>query len=195
MKTSAVSTPFEPWNRRFPRTREEPWRGPRPAGLFGPPLGAPVGLAADDPPRAKVLVVEDNAPLALELQRLLGGAGYRVVGPAAALADVQRLIDRQTIDGAIVDLDVDRRSPLPVADLLAFADVPFVFLAAGPFADLPAQHRLRPIVDKPSIHDRLIPALERVMSRRADAGNDNRWPAIAGAGATVVPWARVYPQL
>ena len=41
------------------------------------------------------------------------------------------MIRRGDIDCAILDLDVDRRAPLPIADILAFADVPFGYLTTG----------------------------------------------------------------
>jgi CheY-like chemotaxis protein len=68
---------------------------------------SPPSLATLDLPRGKVLVVVDDAIVALDLQRLLHEAGYRVVGPATTVAEIQRMIQRGDIDCAIVDLDVD----------------------------------------------------------------------------------------
>jgi CheY-like chemotaxis protein len=185
--TSAASTLGNSWN-RLSSTGLNPQ--PLAAGAAFPPSWAPVALAADDPPRGKVLVIEDEAVVALDLQRALREAGFRAVGPATTLADIQRLIERGAIDCAILDLDVDRRAPLPIADLLAFADVPFVFLTAGSRPALPLQHRRRPVVEKPFNRSALLAAVEEAMAGKK-AANDNR-----GYGARpALPWPRVYPPL
>ena len=124
---SAASTLGDTWNRRHSDNNERIAPQPMPVGVrFSPP-----SLATLDLPQGKVLVVVDDAIMALDLQRLLHDAGYRVIGPATTVAEIQRMIERGDIDCAILDLDVDRRAPLPIADLLAFADVPFVYLTTG----------------------------------------------------------------
>ena len=179
--TSAASTLGDSWNRQ----------------LFEPqPMGqgvrlSPPSLATLDLPRGKVLVVVDDAIVALDLQRLLHEAGYRVIGPATTVGEIQRMIQRGDIDCAILDLDVDRRAPLPIADLLAFADVPFVYLTTGVLGPVPARHRQRPVVEKPFTREALLAAVEKAMARPREVANDNRWPI----GGSVVPWTRVYPPL
>jgi CheY-like chemotaxis protein len=188
---SAASTLGDTWNRRLTEHSKsfepQPMPMAMPAGVrFSPP-----SLTTLDLPQGKVLVVVDDAIMALDLQRLLHEAGYRVVGPAATVAEIQRMIQRGDIDCAILDLDIDRRAPLPIADLLAFADVPFVYLTTGVLGALPARHRQRPVVEKPFTRDVLLAAVAKAMVRRRQVANDNRWPA----GKTVVPWERVYPPI
>ena len=152
---------------------------------------SPPSLATLDLLQGKVLMVVDDAITALDLQRLLHEAGYRVIGPTTKLAEIQRMIQHGDIDCAILDLDVDRRAPLPIADLLAFADVPFVYLATGALGPVPSRHKQRPVVEKPFTRDVLLAAVERAMARRCQVANDNRW----AAGGSVVPWERVYPAI
>jgi DNA-binding NtrC family response regulator len=183
---SAASTLGDSWNRLSDcKERLEPQ--PMPVGVrFSPPSLAPLVL-----PQGKILMVVDDALMALDLQRLLHEAGYRVVGPATTVAEIQRMIQRGDIDCAILDLDIDRRAPLPIADLLAFADVPFVYLTTGALGPVPSRHRQRPVVEKPFTREILLAAVEKAMARAREVANDNRWPV----GGTVVPWARVYPPL
>src|SRR4051794_15346419 len=182
---SAASTLGHSWNRRHPDSNESIAPQPMPVGVrFSPP-----SLAALDLPQGKVLVVVDDAVIAFDLQRLLHDAGYRVVGPATTVGEIQRMIQRGDIDCAILDLDVDRRAPLPIADLLAFADVPFVYLTTGVLGTIPARHRQRPIVEKPFTPAAVLAAVEKAMAGRREIANDNRWPV----GGPVVPWERVYP--
>lgn len=187
---SAASTIGDTWNRRFSRAEGALQVEPSPCGS-APPAWAPAALAAAELPRGKVLVVADEARMVLELQQLLREAGFRVIGPAATLADIQRLIDRGPLDCAIVDLDTDRRFPLPASDLLALAEVPFVLLTPGPWRDIPQRHSHRPVVEKPVVRDELIAAVERAMGRRRLPANDNRWQS----PALVTPSSRLYPVL
>ena len=189
--TSAASTLGESWNRRHPISNAsfvpQP-TAPRPMaeGLrFSPP-----SLATLDVPQGRVLVVVDDALVALDLQRLLHEAGYRVVGPATTVGEIQRMIQRGDIDCAILDLDVDRRAPLPIADLLAFAEVPFVYLTTGVLGPVPSRHRNRPVVEKPFTRETLLAAVAKAMARPREVANDNRWQ-----GGVVVPWTRVYPPI
>lgn len=192
---STASTHSDPWSRRLsysPSVDVTHLRAePMPMGATIPPLWPPAGLAADDLPRGKILVVEDEATVALDLQRMLREAGFRVAGPVATLQDVERLIQRGTIDCALLDLDVNQRTPLPVADLLAFADVPFVFVTSGGRAGLSREHLHRPVLKKPFDQADLIAALERAMRKRPTAANDNRRTARLG----IDTWPRVFPSL
>jgi AmiR/NasT family two-component response regulator len=79
----------------------------------------------------RVLVVEDEALVAMLLEDELRDAGAEIVGPAASLGHALRLIDRAAADGglsaAVLDIDLDGRHVEPVADRLAALGVPFVF--------------------------------------------------------------------
>jgi hypothetical protein len=183
--TSAAPTLGDSWNRQLADNTGSMAVEPIYQGMrFSPP-----SLATLDLPRGKVLMVVDAIP-ALDLQRLLHEAGYRVVGPATSVAEIQRMIERGDIDCVVLDFEVDRRAPLPIADLLAFADVPFVYLTTGVSAPLPVWHRHRPVVERPFRRDALLAAVEKAMAKPRKGANDNHWH-----GGLVVPWTRVYPPL
>ncbi|MDO8901068.1 MAG: HWE histidine kinase domain-containing protein [Phenylobacterium sp.] len=76
----------------------------------------PVNLAG-----ARVLIVEDAALLAMELETGLSEAGALVVGPAYELEEALALLD-QPLDANLNGLSVS-----PVAEILAERGVPFVF--------------------------------------------------------------------
>ncbi|MGA0605633.1 HWE histidine kinase domain-containing protein [Phenylobacterium sp. VNQ135] len=75
---------------------------------------------------SRVLIVEDAVLLALELETGLSEAGAEVVGPAYELEEALALLDRP-IDAAVLDANLNGRSVMPVAELLAQRGVPFVF--------------------------------------------------------------------
>ena len=184
---SAASTLGDSWNGRLSDNTEVFSSRTNAKGMrFSPPTLAPSGL-----PRGRVLVAVEDVILTFDLQRLLREAGYCLVGPAASATEIQRMIQRGDIDCAILDLDVDRRAPLPIADLLAFADVPFVYLTTGVFGPVPPRHRQRPVVEKPMSRDALLAAVGTAVATSREATNRIR----ETAGAGVVPWERVYPPI
>jgi len=97
---------------------------------------------------ARVLIVEDAVLLALELETGLSEAGATVIGPAYELEEGMALLD-QPIDAAVLDANLNGRSVIPVAQVLAARGVPFVFAtgygeAGGAPTDFDA-----PIIRKP----------------------------------------------
>lgn len=54
----------------------------------------------------KILVVEDDALIAMELAERLTDMGYEVVGPAHSIAEAEALLERGTPDGALLDANL-----------------------------------------------------------------------------------------
>ena len=184
--TSAAPTLGESWNRQLSENIDGLASQPTAQGRrFSPP-----SLATLDFPQGKVLLVVDDAIVALDLQRLLNEANFLVRGPASTLVEVQRLLERGDIDCAILDRELDRRAPLPIADLLAFADVPFVYLTTRSLEPVPVWHRHRPVVEKPFNRKALLAAVEEATAKSGEIPNNESW-----VGGLVVPWTRVYPPL
>ena len=75
---------------------------------------------------ARVLIVEDAALLAMELETGLSEAGAMVIGPAYELEEAMALLD-QPLDAAVLDANLNGLSVSPAADILAERGVPFVF--------------------------------------------------------------------
>ncbi|MCZ0963753.1 response regulator [Paracoccus benzoatiresistens] len=76
----------------------------------------------------RILVVEDDYLLALDLQDNLADAGALVVGPVGTLAQaLERIRAEAHLDGAILDVNLGGEQAYPAADLLAERGVPFVF--------------------------------------------------------------------
>ncbi len=103
----------------------------RPDTVPDTPLGRVVEMAASPTcpanlAGARVLIVEDAALLAMELETGLSEAGAVVVGPAYELAEALALLD-QPLDAAVLDANLNGLSVGPVADILAERGVPFVF--------------------------------------------------------------------
>lgn len=145
----------------------------------------PCGYAGtiDRPPRGRILIVEDQLPLALEMQKHLRDAGYRIVGPAGSHGEVERLVRGGRLDAAVIDVDSRRSAPFAVADWLAAEQVPFAVIADDASA-LPHELALRPLITKPVSPGALVDTVDQLVN--------------GGQGAMVIPYARgprLFPQL
>jgi len=154
------------------------------------PRRAPPAPAANDWPNGRLLVVEPQAVVAFDLQRILRDAGYGVVGPTATAAGSRRLIDRRPVDGAIVDLDLDPQAVSAIVELLDDAGIPAVFLSGAALDQLPERHRGRPLVQKPYTEAGLLAAVRRALESAKDQ-DELLYPI----SPPPMPWPRVMPQL
>ena len=92
----------------------------------------PPGQAAPDPrPDGRlVLVVEDEFLIAMDLELLLRRHGWRVLGPAATVNEALRLLQSETPDVALLDINLRGELVTPVAEELRARGVPFLLASA-----------------------------------------------------------------
>lgn len=136
-----------------------------------------------DPPAARlILVVEDEALIALELTLLLEDNGHRVLGPAATVEAALALLGDARPDAAILDVNLGPHAVTPVARALHARGVPFVLASACAWVDLPPEPLLRqaPCLGKPTSAARLLATLAALAHDCSDpAGHPS--PHHAGA--------------
>jgi two-component system, response regulator PdtaR len=89
----------------------------------------------------RILVVEDEFLLALEVEAALTGFGCSVTGPFAKLAKALDAARRTELDGAVLDINLNGEMVYPLAEYLHSAGVPFVFLTGYVPSDLPERFR------------------------------------------------------
>lgn len=115
----------------------------------------------------RVLIVEDNWSVAEELRRKLAGAGFDVVGMAAAGRDAFALAEEERPDVALVDVDLkDNIDGTTVGELLAERGVAIIYLTA--FVELALREGRGHAVDvlgKPYKDRELFAALEKARGR------------------------------
>jgi CheY-like chemotaxis protein len=97
----------------------------------------------------RVMVVEDEALIAFEIESVLEALGCEVVGPVSAVETALQLARESILDAAILDVTVRGGKIYPVAEHLVARDIPFV-LASG-YGDwaLPDILQDRPRLTKP----------------------------------------------
>ncbi|MGJ3264933.1 MAG: response regulator [Salinarimonas sp.] len=103
----------------------------------------------------RVLVVEDEVLVAMMLEDTLVELGYAVVGLAHRLQDGLCAAERDDIDVALLDINLDGQRSLPIADRLAARGIPFAFSTGYGSVALGGAHPKVPILRKPFSGDDL----------------------------------------
>lgn len=80
----------------------------------------------------KILVVEDEALLALELASELESVGHEIAGQAMSLKEAVAIIEETPLDLAFVDLHLaDGFTGIAIGDRLSARGIPFVFVTGN----------------------------------------------------------------
>jgi CheY-like chemotaxis protein len=126
---------------------------PRPEGEPDLRKGGASGAAGTSVPGVsepkRILVIEDEALLSMDIEASLIEAGYAVVGPAATVERARQLVAEERLDGALVDANL---SGNPVDDLvaaLARRNIPFAFVTGYGRDALPEGFREAALLSKP----------------------------------------------
>ena len=117
----------------------------------------------------RVLVVEDEALVAMLLEDYLTDLGCIVVNVAGTLAHGLTLVNDPalTIDGATLDINLGGEAVFPIADVLAERGIPFVFASGYGIAGLAARFAGCPVIAKPFGLERLKTVLLSALTRSA----------------------------
>jgi CheY-like chemotaxis protein len=115
----------------------------------------------------KVLIVEDDGSIAVDLATAVGQAGGIVIGPTPSVAGAFALMAEHTLDGALLDIRLRGETSFPLADVLVVLGIPFVFVSGLSSALMPYPHRDRPLFDKPYEAPDVIATLARLVTAEA----------------------------
>jgi CheY-like chemotaxis protein len=115
----------------------------------------PVGAQSGHHGGFRVLLVEDENLVAMHLEDMLVELGHSVVGPVARLEKALEMAQRELVDVAILDVNINGELAYPVADTLAARGIPFIFSTGYGERGLPPQYRGHPTLQKPFRQDDL----------------------------------------
>lgn len=111
---------------------------------------------------ARVLVVEDEFIIALDLSETVRDLGYKVEGPFANKDHAMIAIEDEMPDVAILDVMTADGEVFPLADTLTKAGVPIIFHSGHiTESDVAERYPEAQAVSKPCPPDRLIAMIER----------------------------------
>src|SRR3954466_1731127 len=106
--------------------------------------------------RCNILIVEDQAIIALDLESAVEDANGRVIGPASTVREALKLLHANEVDAAILDANLPDGDVTPVAEALIDRKVPF---ATNTGVAVPLQLQRCPgllVFRKPTPSSRLI---------------------------------------
>ena len=97
----------------------------------------------------RVLIVEDEYLVAMELEALLTEMGYAVIGTAPRIGEAMELARHAEVDFAVLDINLGGPKSFPVADILRERNIPFLFASGYGSAGLIDGYRQEVILRKP----------------------------------------------
>ena len=137
---------------------------PRPA--IGHPTPAPEKILAGH----DVLLVEDSLIIALDAEDIMNRLGAETVSSAATVEAAMHMIDESRPTVAMLDINLGDRNSFTIADRLMELGVPFLFATGyGEQAQLPMEHRARPIVQKPYTLENVARSIDELLGTGGSA--------------------------
>ncbi|MEZ5788176.1 MAG: response regulator [Xanthobacteraceae bacterium] len=113
----------------------------------------------------RILLVEDNALLAMTTDEILRCAGAEIAGPVGTLREAEQLAACEALSAALLDIKLHADEVWSVARILAERGVPFVFCSGHFDRDsLPDEWADYPILTKPVRAHRIIDSLAGVIN-------------------------------
>ncbi|MFA5957916.1 response regulator [Hyphomicrobium sp.] len=109
-------------------------------------------LAANMPETSscRILLVEDEALIAMQLKLDLEAEGHTVVGPYAQLSEALRAAADSNFDIALIDINLGADNSAPIAEILDRKNIPFAFTTGyNDLVFLPPRLREYPHLTKP----------------------------------------------
>ena len=113
--------------------------------------------------RCRILVVEDEAIIAMLVEEMVLDFGSEVLGPAAKMDEALRLASKAPLDAAILDVNVGGAAIFPVADVLHQREHRSSSTGYGA-GMLPSRFAHRPTLSKPFDYQSLTEALRTVLA-------------------------------
>jgi DNA-binding NtrC family response regulator len=117
----------------------------------------------------RLLVVEDDPLIALDIESTLEEAGAIIGGSARTVAQALAIINDVTIEAAVLDYRLETETSAAVADHLLALGVPFLFHTSSGGAPS-EKYPWVTIVAKPSRSTQLVEAIKALTSSQARGG-------------------------
>jgi two-component sensor histidine kinase/CheY-like chemotaxis protein len=148
--------------------------GPRHIAIL-PKAQAPATADGAQLPGCRILVVEDEALIAMQLKLDLESEGNVVVGPFGKLSEALRAAHEDNFDIALIDINLGADNSAPIAEILDRRSVPFAFTTGyNDLIFLPPPLREYPHLTKPynliDVKDLVSKLRRSAAKRRAHVG-------------------------
>jgi len=112
----------------------------------------------------RILIVEDEPLIALDLEATLTWAGAEIAGIGRTPEQALALAERPDLTGAILDLRLQNQSVRDVVGRLTERRIPFMFYSGFDEAPTARAWPKVPLLVKPATHERIVEVLAGVLS-------------------------------
>lgn len=111
----------------------------------------------------RILVVDDEPLIAMDIVASLEDEGCKVVGPAATLKKALHLIEHEEIDVALLDANLAGDPVDTLAAALTRRQIPFAFVSGYGREGLPEAFRQATLIKKPFHRQRLMDVVQQML--------------------------------
>lgn len=114
----------------------------------------------------RVLVVEDNALIGMDLEDILNSYGCQVIGPRVSVQDAMIEIQAGTVDVAVLDFMLEDGTAAPLAKALDDKGIPFAMCTGAGEAQMSTLFPNTPILNKPYCPEDVSRVLNSLVASR-----------------------------
>lgn len=163
------------WEIMLPLREVEPLPQELPSALADATPGAVVPLrAAAEKGQTmlsgqRLLVVEDEPLIGLDIVCTLQDAGANVVGPAGSEEEALRIIASGSFDAALLDANLHGKPVDQIAAALTRHNIPFAFVSGHGRDGLPQSFAMAPLVGKPFTQEQLLQVVRQLLQAGSGA--------------------------
>lgn len=86
----------------------------------------------------RILVVEDEVLIGIEIAEILKDAGFDILGPVTTVGRALEQLESETCDAAVLDINLGKETSEPVAKLLSKMGTPYLSVSGRSVEDRPA---------------------------------------------------------
>ena len=112
-------------------------------------VSLPAANASKKLPSERILIVEDEALVAMILEDQLADLGISVTATCASVPDAMRAIEKNAPQAAILDVNLRGQLVYPVADCLMDRGIPFVFVTGYGRESIDRRYSFVKVLEKP----------------------------------------------
>jgi len=116
----------------------------------------------------RILVIEDEPLVSMEIETYLSGSGATAIGPAGTVERARQLIESEKFDAAFVDANLGGEPVDEIAKGLAAKGIPFLFLTGYGREALPEAFRNAGMIGKPYTREQLMMATSKLFESRSE---------------------------
>jgi PAS domain S-box-containing protein len=97
----------------------------------------------------RIMIVEDEALVAMALRESLDQMGFSVLGPFSRISEAMAALRSNQVDAAVLDVNLGGELVYPLADVLTAGRVPFIFVTGYGSEEVDRRFAGVPVLQKP----------------------------------------------